>query len=92
MYLKLGLVSCDRFVKACLPNITKNGNSLECWFGNQLYEAVAMGATSFHSLCLEMCLQENFLRTCKILQYTHLIEVCMEVSRFSPQLQALLQP
>ena len=50
MYLRLGLVSCDRFVKASLPNMTKNGDSLECWLGNQLYDDVASGTTSSHSL------------------------------------------
>ena len=61
MYLSLGLVSCDRFVTASLPNMTKNRDSFECWFGNQLYDAVASGTTLSHSLCLEMCLARQLL-------------------------------
>ena len=62
MYLSLGLVSCDRLFTASLPNMTKNRDSFECWFGNQLYDAVASGTTSSHSLCLEMCLARQLLR------------------------------
>ena len=62
MYLSLGMVSCDRFVTASLPNMTMNGDSFEYWFGNQLYDAVTSGTTSFHSLCLEMHLARQLLR------------------------------
>ena len=62
MYLRLGLVRCDRFVNASLPNITMNGDSFECWFGNQLYNAIAMGTTSSNSLCLVMCFGRQLLR------------------------------
>ena len=62
MYLRLGLVRYARFVNASLPNMMKNGDSFECWFGNQLYDAVAMGTTSFHSLCLVMCFSRQLLR------------------------------
>ena len=62
MYLSFGLVSCERFVTASLPNIMKNGDSFECWFGNQLYEAVARGTTLSHSRCLEMCFARQLLR------------------------------
>ena len=40
----------------------KNGDSLECWFGNQLYDAVANGVTSSHSLSLEICLDKHAFR------------------------------
>ena len=62
MYLSFGLVSCDRFVTVSLPNMTKNGDSFECWFGNQLYNAVASGTTLSHYLCLEMCLARQLLK------------------------------
>ena len=64
VYLRLGLVRCAKFVSASLPNIMKNSDSFECWFGNQLYDAVAMGMTLSlsHSLCLEMCFARQLLR------------------------------
>ena len=61
MYLRLGLVSCDKFVKASLPNMMKNGDSFECWFDNQFYDAVTSGTTFFHSLCLEICFARQHL-------------------------------
>ena len=62
MYLSLGAVSCDRFVTASLPNMTKNGDYFECWFGNKLYDVVASGTTSSHFLYLKMCLARQLLR------------------------------
>ena len=46
MYLSLGQMRCLRLVSVSLPNITKKGDSFECWLGSQLYDAVARGATS----------------------------------------------
>ena len=46
MYLRSGLVSCDRFVNASLPNMA----------------SVASGTTSSHSLCLEICFARQLLR------------------------------
>ena len=43
-------------------NITKKGDSFECWLGNQLYDVVARGATSSHSLFLEICFAKHDLR------------------------------
>ena len=73
---------CDRFVNASLPNMTKNGDSFECWFGNQLYDVVAIGMTLSHSLCLEICFARQLLRNlCNPL-------MCMEANKFFFQLQA----
>ena len=62
MYLSLGEIKCLRLVSASLPNITKKGDSFECWLGSQLYDAVARGATSSHSLFLEICFARHDLR------------------------------
>ena len=45
-----------------LPNITKKGDSFECWLGSQLYDAVARDAMSSHSLFLEICFDKHDLR------------------------------
>ena len=49
-------------ISASLPNMTKNGDSFECWFGNQLYNTVVMGMTLSHSLCLVMCFARHLLK------------------------------
>ena len=54
-------MSCDWFFSVSLPNMMKNGDSAECWFGNQLYNAVAKGTTPSHSLCLVICLARQLL-------------------------------
>ena len=90
MYLSLGLVSCDRFVRASLPNMTKNRDSFECWFGNQLYDVVANGTTSSHSLCLGMYLATQLLRNLwnpSILPFDCGLT---EVNKFCFQLQVVL--
>ena len=56
MYLSLGQMGCLRLVSASLPNMTKKGDSFECWLGSQLYDA------SSHSLFLEMCFAKHDLR------------------------------
>ena len=62
MYLSLGEIKSLRLVSVSLPNITKKGDSFECWLGSQLYDAVARGATSSHSLFLEICFTRHDLR------------------------------
>ena len=84
--------SCDRLVTVSLPNMTKNGDSFEYWFGNHLYNAVASGTTLSHPLCLEICLARQLFRIYGIPQSYHLIVACMEVNKFFFQLQVVLRP
>ena len=95
IYLRLGLVTCDQLCQgASLPNMMKNGDSFEFWFGKLVVgNAVASGTTLSHSMCLKMCFARQLLRNLwNPSDEYHLIVVCMEVNRFSFQLQALLQP
>ena len=62
MYLRLGLVRCAKFVSASPPNMIKIGDSFEFWFDNQLYNAVVMGMTLSHFLCLVICFARQLLR------------------------------